>query len=86
MKVPINYNDRLGPAVLVFSLICALSAIIVLNIVYGPAGEFVPSSNDHSNIDAPMTDASKTASYGANIPMPHPTSSDFLAITQDVQI
>lgn len=32
-KKPINYNDRLGPAILVISLIGALSAIIILNIV-----------------------------------------------------
>eukprot|EP00922_Rhytidocystis_sp_ex-Travisia-forbesii_P019565 GHVS01028936.1.p1 GENE.GHVS01028936.1~~GHVS01028936.1.p1 ORF type:complete len:767 (+),score=94.82 GHVS01028936.1:35-2335(+) len=34
-KEPIDYNDRIGPAVLVVTLVLALTAVIGLNVVYG---------------------------------------------------
>lgn len=74
-KEPINYNDRLGPAILVLSLISALSAIIILNIIYGPANELTTTAHR----DSPVIDAANRAS-GANIDMPHPPA-DFLAQT-----
>lgn len=80
-KEPINYNDRLGPAILVCCLICALSAIIILNIVYGPADEYIhsnstpsPKLQQHQNVVATPTPAAEEFSL-FNTAKPPSTSS-----------
>jgi len=48
-KEAINYNDRLGPGLLVVCLVGAISAIILLNIFYGnenALGQMHPGSNE----------------------------------------
>eukprot|EP00386_Alphamonas_edax_P002773 GDKI01008444.1.p1 GENE.GDKI01008444.1~~GDKI01008444.1.p1 ORF type:complete len:203 (-),score=69.39 GDKI01008444.1:271-879(-) len=70
-KEPIQYNDMLGPAILVVTLVVSLSTIIILNIMYGgklsvkAARPILPSSSNAHTAAGVATEIA--AAVGSNL-------------------